>query len=255
MMLLDGANLHKSYGSVQVLKGVSIGVEEGETVAVLGPNGAGKTTLFRVLSGEIRADAGTITFAGRDVTRLAEYHRVRRGVGRTFQNARIFPDLTVVENMMVAVERRRATAGEPLDRWWRRSPSAAVNREALDGLAALGLAAYQDRLARWLSLGDKKRLELGLALMLKPRILMLDEPTAGMAPGDRMAAVELLRTLKQQHRMTLLLTEHDMEVVFGLATRLIVLNYGEVIAAGDPQAVRDNPRVREVYLGQGGHHA
>ena len=165
--------------------------------------------------------------------------------------ARIFADMTVQENTIVALERRYAQYREPVPGWWKAAPSPAMRREVLAVLGGIGLASRAELPAKLLSHGDKKRLELGLALALKPTLLMLDEPTAGMAPGDRLAAVKLLRELKQRHEMTLLLTEHDMDVVFGLATSIVVLNYGEIIAAGTPEEVRRNSRVREVYLGHG----
>ncbi len=253
--LLHARGLRMSYGRIEVLKGVDVDVAHGETLAILGPNGAGKTTLFRVLSGESPSSAGRIVYAGRDVTRLPAHRRVRFGIGRTFQVARIFASMTVRENMVVAIERRIASSRERLPPWWRAAPAATTDAEARDNLHHVGLAAQADRAASLLSHGDKKRLELALALALRPRLLMLDEPTAGMAPADRLAAVELLRAVKQRHDMTLLLTEHDMDVVFGLATRVMVLNYGEVIAAGTPETVRADPRVRDVYLGQGATHA
>jgi branched-chain amino acid transport system ATP-binding protein len=253
--LLQARGLRMSYGPLEVLKGVDLTVAAGETLAILGPNGAGKTTLFRVLSGEAAASDGSIVYAGRDVFRMPAFRRVRLGIGRTFQMARVFADMTVCENMLVAIERRYVSQRQSLPGWWRTGPSAAMQQEAIDNLHDVGLALQSDRFAKVLSHGDKKRLELGLALALKPRLLMLDEPTAGMAPADRLATVALLRDLKRRHDMTLLLTEHDMDVVFGLATSVIVLNYGTIIAAGTPDEVRQNARVRDVYLGQGHGHA
>jgi branched-chain amino acid transport system ATP-binding protein len=180
---------------------------------------------------------------------------VRQGIGRTFQISRTFLGMTVRENMTIAVEQRCAAGKEHVQAWWRAKPSDAIAQEADANLQAVGLLTHADQSAATLSHGDKKRLELAMTLALKPRLIMLDEPTAGMAPADRGAAVELLRRLKAEHRMTLLLTEHDMGVVFDLATRVMVLNYGETIAMGTPEAVRGDPLVRQVYLGHGADHA
>ncbi len=253
--LLQARGIHKSYGSIKVLRGIDLDIADGETLAILGPNGAGKTTLFRVLSGEVPASAGLTMFSGSDVTTTPAHLRVRQGIGRTFQISRTFLSMTVRENMITAVEQRRAASREPVQPWWYGKPSDAIEQEASANLRSVGLLIRADQPAATLSHGDKKRLELAMTLALKPRLLMLDEPTAGMAPADRGVAVELLRRLKAEHHMTLVLTEHDMGVVFDLATRVMVLNYGETIALGTPDAVRADPLVRQVYLGHGMGHA
>ena len=247
--LLEARGLVKSYGGIPVLKGVDLRVEDGETFAVIGPNGAGKTTLFRVLTGEVPLNGGTVLYRGEDVTGRPAHARVRLGFGRTFQVSRVFPEMSVIENMVVAVECRRRNAGErvgPLLAW---RAAGDVTGEAHERLAEVALQTRAEVTAGTLSDGDRKRLELALALALQPRVLMLDEPTAGMSPNDRAEAVELIRRMRDRHRITLVLTEHDMSVVFGLASRIMVLNYGEQIATGTPEQVRESPLVREVYLG------
>lgn len=251
--MLEARALGFSYPGIRVLQDVDLTVEIGERHAIIGPNGAGKTTLFKVLSGEEIPQEGTIAYNGADVTRKASWERVRIGFGRTFQVARVFPEMTVLQNMVVALECRERMEGKRLERWWRWStvPAVGLFTEARERLAEVRLDSKVDDTADILSHGDKKRLELGVSLALKPKLLMLDEPTAGMSPDDRMEVVSLIKELQLMHDLTLLLTEHDMDVVFGLATRLTVLSYGEIIASGVPEEVRQDSTVREVYLGQG----
>lgn len=239
----------KDYPSVKVLKQVDLSVMEGDTLAVIGPNGAGKTTLFKVLSGEVFADSGTVSYNGMDITRMPAWRRVRSGFGRSFQVASVFLDLTAAENVLIAVEaylahktsRARARLG---------CRPASNARDLVDEtLEEVGLASKGSHQARFLSHGDKKRLELAMSLALRPRILLLDEPTAGMSPADRQASIELITAVKARHGMTVVLTEHDMDVVFGLASRVVVLHHGELVATGTPEEVRQNPLVRDVYLG------
>jgi branched-chain amino acid transport system ATP-binding protein len=248
-VFLSAQGISKSYPAIKVLQDVNLTVAEGDSFAVIGPNGAGKTTLFKVLSGEVFADAGTVVFEGDDISTMPAWRRVRRGFGRTFQVARVFPELTAEENAIVAVESARATghAGAMLA-WW---PSRAVHDAARAALDEVGLFQHRATLARLLAYGDRKRLELTMSLALRPRVLMLDEPTAGMSPADRAGAVELIARLKQRHGMTVILTEHDMGVVFGLCNRVAVLNHGEVVTIGTPEEVRANPMVRDIYLGSG----
>jgi branched-chain amino acid transport system ATP-binding protein len=253
--ILDAQALYKSYGAIPVLNGVSISVRAQETHVVIGPNGAGKTTLFKVLSGEVLADRGAITFQGRSVDRIDGYRRVLMGIGRTFQVARVFGEASVLDNMIVAVEERQQGTGllALLSPWVR--PRPAVVAEAMAVLEEMGLAAQRDEIAGVLAYGDRKGLELGMCLALRPTLLMLDEPMAGMSPADRTAAVGVIRRVARQSGISVLLTEHDMDVVFALADRITVLNYGEVIASGSPEEVRASPTVREVYLGHEAHHA
>jgi len=251
-LMLEASGVYKGYGKVKVLKNVDLTVEEGERHVIIGPNGAGKTTLFKVLSGELPVDRGRIAFRGQDITGLSGHKRVRGGFGRSFQVARIFPSMSVLLNLIVALE---AAPDAPRGFSLSGRPAAKLREEALAILAGLDLQDYAEEPASLLSHGDKKRLELAQILALKPKILFLDEPTAGMSPGDRQAAVRMIDGLVKQHGMTLVLTEHDMGVVFELGTRLTVLHYGEVVASGAPEEVRTDPMVRDIYLGQSGHHA
>ena len=254
MTLLSTRDIRKSYGELEVLRGIELSVAQGEAFAIIGPNGAGKTTLFKVLTGETLDFTGTVTFEGRDVSRLPSHRRARDGFGRTFQVARVFGELSVLTNVVLAIESRKAARGETVTRWWDWRPLPDTRDEALSVLAGVGLAERRDDEASVLSHGDKKRLELAITLAGQPRILMLDEPTAGMSTEDRRRTTRLLLDLKQQG-ITLVLTEHDMTVVFGLADRVMVLNYGEIVCVGDPESVRQDEAVKRVYLGKGAGHA
>ncbi|MEN3164426.1 ABC transporter ATP-binding protein [Tistrella mobilis] len=249
--LLAARGLVKFYGKTQVLHDVSIDVAPGEAHVVIGPNGAGKTTLFKAVSGEFPVDGGEIRFDDGNVTKLAGWQRVRRGVGRSFQVARIFGEMTTAENLIVAVEARERRARGGIALTFRISPRQGTLAEVRRLLDGLGLGPRADDPAKLLSHGDKKRLELAMSLALRPKLIMLDEPTAGMSPGDRTAAAELIDETRRAHGLAFLLTEHDMGVVFGLAQRLTVLHHGRVIASGEPATVRDEPTVKEVYLGHG----
>ncbi|WP_420997948.1 ABC transporter ATP-binding protein [Cupriavidus sp. 30B13] len=246
---LQASGIHKSYGAISVLKDVSLSVAPGTTHAVIGPNGAGKTTLFRVLSGEVFAERGSVRFEGRDVGARPGFRRVRDGIGRTFQVARVFGEFSVLDNVALALEACAAASPASLWRRLRVRASAALLAEAMDVLATVGLHKRAADPAGILAYGERKRLELAMTLALRPRMLLLDEPMAGMSPGDRLAAVELLNRISRELSMAILLTEHDMSVVFALAHHVTVLNYGEVIASGTPDEVRASALVREVYLG------
>ena len=198
------------YGAVEVIKDVSFEVARGETFAIIGPNGAGKTTLFKAVTGEAPVRAGRVLLDGADISRMPVHLRARAGLGRTFQVARVFQGLTVLANVIASVESRLRSLGRPCGPWYAWRPSAPVTREA-------------ERL--------------------------LDEPTAGMSHADRLGIVELLKRLRRDKGVTVVMTEHDMDVIFNLADRILVLNHGEVIASGAPAEVRTNPLVREVYLG------
>jgi branched-chain amino acid transport system ATP-binding protein len=236
--------LAKSYGGVQALRGVSFNVSSGELVAMIGPNGAGKTTCFNLLNGQLAPDAGEVTLDGESLVRRAPRDIWRLGVGRTFQITATFGSMTVRENLqmaLVSAERRLY------------APFAAFHRLHVTKAAALlervGMLGQAARPCALLAYGDLKRVELAIALANRPRLLLMDEPTAGMAPEERGALMALARTLAKTDGIAVLFTEHDMDIVFGHADRVLVLHAGELIAAGAPQVVRADPRVQEVYLG------
>lgn len=248
--LIEVSGLCKSYGAHQVLKDISFEVADGEGFVIIGPNGAGKSTMFKSMTGEAAINGGTVRFDGQDVTEMPAHERVRLGMARTFQVSRVFLEFTALENLIAAIEARLDFFHEPKGKWWQWRPVSRVVDEAMHRLDQIGLGGKHLEEARNLSHGDKKKLELAIALASEPRVLMLDEPTAGMSPAERHQAIDLLRRILRDHRMTLVLTEHDMDVVFGLADRIMVLNYGELIAIGQPEEVRRDPHVMEIYLGQ-----
>jgi len=253
--LLRVRDIGKKYGDFHALHKVSFEVREGETLAIVGPNGAGKTTLFKVMTGEVPATTGTIALAGRDITRASADARARLGLGRTFQIVRIFPDMSLLENLIVAIEARERNRGAAPAGRWQVMPADGVIAEAWQRLDHLLLAPAQATLARHLSLGDRKRLELAMTLATDPHVLMLDEPTAGMAPSDRIAIIELIKRTRSELGLTILLTEHDMDFVFQLADRLMVMNQGEVVFVGSPDEARASAMVQEIYLGKEIGHA
>jgi branched-chain amino acid transport system ATP-binding protein len=241
---LEVRGLSKAYGGVQAVRDVSFAVDAGEVVALIGPNGAGKTTCFNMLNGQLRPDSGEIALAGRSVVGLRPHQVWRFGVGRTFQVTATFSSMTVRENVQVALlshHKRLFSLGKPAARFQ------VVEADAL--LARVGMLQQAGRPCAVLAYGDLKRVELAVALANRPRLLLMDEPTAGMAPGERQALMQLAAARARSERIAVLFTEHDMGVVFNFASRIIVLHCGEVIAAGAPAEVRANPRVREVYLG------
>ncbi len=243
--LLSVRNLRKSYGALKVTDDVSLDVAPGELHAIIGPNGAGKTTLIHQLSGSLTSDAGTVHLAGEDVTALPMVARVRRGLARSFQITSILDGFSVLENVALAVQAR---AGSSF-RFFRPAASETrLNAEAMDALGRVGLADRAARRAGSLSHGEKRQLELAVALATKARLLLLDEPLAGTGPEESAILVGLMRELKSTH--TIVLIEHDMDAVFALADRMSVLVYGRVIASGAPSVVRSDPAVRAAYLGE-----
>lgn len=252
--MIECSDIYKSYGKIAVLKGISLSVAQGETFAIIGPNGAGKTTFFKVVTGESPANSGSVRFNGEDITNLSASARVARGFGRTFQVARILPGNTVLDNLTIAIEARYRNEGARLG-WLRLAPAPEVVTEARDLASRIALAAKLDQLASFLSHGDRKRLELGVTLALRPSVLMMDEPTAGMSPTDRHDILQVIKNLRNEGKLTIMLTEHDMDVVASLSDRVMVMNYGETVAVGTMDEIRSNASVREIYLGEETAHA
>jgi branched-chain amino acid transport system ATP-binding protein len=243
--LLAVRGLRKRFGGLVATDGVDLEVAEGETLAIIGPNGAGKTTLIGQLSGDLRPDAGSIRFAGADVTALPAAARSHRGLARSFQITSIFRDFSALDNVALAVQ---AHAGHSF-RFWRPARAEAALREpAAAILEQVGLGPRADVVAGTLAHGEQRQLEIAMALATRPRLLLLDEPVAGMGLDESQRMVQLLRVLRGRH--TLVLVEHDMDVVFALADRISVLVYGRVIATGAPEAIRLNAEVRRAYLGE-----
>ena len=243
--LLTVEKLAKRFGGIVATDDVMFEVGEGELHAVIGPNGAGKTTLIAQLSGQLAADSGSIRFAGADITRLPAWRRSHLGLARSFQITSLFLDLSVRDNAALAVQ---AHDGHSF-RFWRNARSETGLRQAADAaLDAVGLAHRAATRASLLSHGEHRLLELAMALAGQPRMLLLDEPMAGLGPDESARMVDMLRRLKR--RYTILLVEHDMEAVFALADRITVLVYGRVIATGAPDVIRANAQVRDAYLGE-----
>jgi branched-chain amino acid transport system ATP-binding protein len=241
---LEVKNLSKAYGGVQAVDGVSFSVAAGELLAMIGPNGAGKTTCFNMLNGQLEPDAGTVEFEGRRLTGLAPRDIWRMGVGRTFQVTATFASMTVRENVQVALLSHRRRLGAAF---------AVAARQYVEEANALlervGMLEQAERACAVLAYGNLKRVELAIALANAPRLLLMDEPTAGMAPGERNELMQLAADLARGSNIAVLFTEHDMDVVFTHADRIIVLAEGRLIAQGKPAEMRADARVREVYLG------
>ena len=243
-LMLEVTDLAKRFGGVVATDQVQLEVNEGEIHALIGPNGAGKTTLIAQLSGALRPDNGTIRFDGKDVTRMSMHERVSSGLARSYQITSIFRRFSVIENVALAVQAR---LGSSLSFWQPVSSEKALFDEARQILDDVGLAGRGDQLAGALAHGEQRQLEVGLALATKPKMLLLDEPMAGMGPEESERMINLI--LKLKSRLTLLLVEHDMDAVFRLADRISVLVNGRVIATGEPEAIRINPEVKKAYLG------
>ncbi len=244
--ILSVRGLVKRFGGLVATDGVALDVRPGEIHALIGPNGAGKTTLIAQLVGELKHDAGTIELEGQDIGALPTARRIGLGLARTFQITSLLPEYTALDNVALAVQVRQ---GHSFRFWGNVRHEAALREEALGFLENIGLAGRADEQAANLSHGEQKQLELAVALATQPKLLLLDEPMAGLGQGESRQMVALLDSLK--HRVSMLLVEHDMDAVFALADRISVLVYGRVIATGTARDIRDNAEVRAAYLGEG----
>ncbi|HEU4986420.1 MAG TPA: ABC transporter ATP-binding protein [Rhizobiaceae bacterium] len=249
-IVLHVADVHKSFGGLRALADIDLQVKEGTTHAIIGPNGAGKSTLLNVCIGRIAPDTGAVVFDGEVITGKKPYEINQMGVVRVFQTPEIFPDLTLLQNVMVPAFAKRDGAFR-INAMQMVSSQHEIRDEAEHWLDDVGLGGKKDAVASSLSRGDKRRLELAMGLIQHPRLLLLDEPTAGMSRHDTNSTIDLLRKIKERG-MTKVIIEHDMHVVFSLADRITVLAQGQIIADGPPEEVRGNPKVQEAYLG-GGH--
>lgn len=244
--LLEIEDLSKRFGGVIAADGISLMLPAGELHAIIGPNGAGKSTLIAQLTGEIAPDSGRIRFDGEDVTTVPAYRRSQLGLARSFQVTTLFPDFTALDNVALSVQ---AHSGHSF-RFWRDARSETQLRDpAKAALHRVGLAERASALVADLSHGERRQLEIAMALAARPRLLLLDEPMAGMGSEESTRLVQLLQALKRE--LTVLLIEHDMDAVFTLADRISVLVYGRIIATGGPAAIRSDPAVRQAYLGEG----
>ena len=244
--LLSVEKLTKSYGGVHAVRGVSFALKAGEILALIGPNGAGKSTCFDMLNGQKTPDSGRVTLLGEDTVGRKPREVWRLGVGRTFQITATFSTMTVRENVQVAL----VSYGRALFNFWASTPQFA-REEAGRLLDLVGMDGYAERPCGELAYGDLKRLELAMALANEPKLLLMDEPTAGMAPRERVELMRLTVKIAREKSIGVLFTEHDMDVVFEHADRILVLNRGSLIAEGTPEQVRGNPQVQAVYLGEG----
>jgi branched-chain amino acid transport system ATP-binding protein len=247
MNFLEIRNLTKEFGKLSAVNNVSFEVQKGSVVAIIGPNGAGKSTLFNLVTGYFAVSSGKIFFKDKEITDLPPYKILQKGISRSFQVSNIFPDLTAFENVRIGVlsHRRKGmklfSLVEEMDE---------INEETSKLLKAVGLSNENDTVASTLSHGDQKRLEIGIALTNEPALLLLDEPTAGMAPEETANTVNLIKDISNKQNTTIVFTEHDLNVVFSIAERIIVLQQGSIIADGTGEEIKGNKKVKEAYLGE-----
>jgi branched-chain amino acid transport system ATP-binding protein len=247
MSLLSLTAVSRTFGRVVALQDVDLEMEEGRLYAVIGPNGAGKTTLFNLISGFYPASSGQIRFDGQQINRVPAANRVTLGLVRTFQITEIFPELSVFENVRIGVEAEARCSARP---WWSPGLSRQINERVDELLSITGLTAQSGRTVSELAHGDQRVVEVTMALSRRPKLLMLDEPTAGMGQSETEHMVRLIRDLHVRQKQSILFIEHDMDLVFGIADRITVLNYGKVLATGTPKEVAADHQVQAAYLGE-----
>jgi len=244
MAILELRGVDKSFGALEVLSGIDLDIEEGKITSVIGPNGAGKTTLFNVVSGRFPASAGTILYKKRDIARMRPHEITLAGLARSFQITNIYQKLTVGENVSLAVQTRNK---KRMSLFTRFQEMGDVQERTMGILDRIGLRKWSDLPAGQLSHGDQRHLEIGMTLATGPELLLLDEPTSGMSPGEAAQTMDLIKDLSRD--FTIVLIEHNMDIVMNISDRIVVLNFGRKIAEGSPEEVADNPEVRRVYLG------
>jgi len=245
--ILETKNLSKSFGALQAVSNVSLQMEEGSLTSVIGPNGAGKTTLFNLISGRYVPNSGAVLLKGENIAGLPPHVLVRKGMGRSFQITNIFPELTVLTNVCVALT---ASSGRSYDCLHALKSSREILGEASAIVESVGLSEYTEYRGSALSHGDRKLLEFAMVLAMKPIIMLLDEPTAGMNQEETNNTVRLIREISRERNITVLLTEHDIDLVFSISDRIAVLNQGRLIAEGTPAEIRANDLVKKAYLGE-----
>jgi branched-chain amino acid transport system ATP-binding protein len=244
-LVLDVKNLTKSFGGLVAVNDVNFHVRQGAIHAIIGPNGAGKTTLFNLITGLIKPDSGEVVLEDSDITGAAPWRLVKRGMGRSFQQTNLFWELSALSNVTLA----ESAVKDATRKLWGTHPEE-IRRRSAALLDRVGLTPFGSVVARELSHGDQRSLEIATALAVESHFLLLDEPTAGISPAETRTAVELIRKIAREEKLTVLFVEHDMEVVFGIADYITVLHYGAVLAEGTPTAIRANPDVQRAYLGE-----
>lgn len=253
MPVLEVRNLSKNFGGLKAVNNFQLTIEEGEIVGLIGPNGAGKTTVFNLITGIYTPSAGTINFLGEQINGLPPYRICQKGIARTFQNIRLFKENTVLDNVRTVFHPRIKYG--LLDALFRtprfNAEEERVSIEAMEFLAALNLADRSDQKSSGLPYGDQRRLEIARSLACRPKLLILDEPAAGMNPNEVSRMVDLVRMIKKKFQLTILLIEHQMGMVMNLCERLVVMDFGQIIASGTPDEIRNNQMVLEAYLGKG----